>query len=191
MVALTNSGLSLTTPSFLSAKSAGCSTSDLRNASTVRSAFAARPPSCRPQRRASRNRRIWPTLKLKCQRFLTPVRFFSEPIDAGSVVVGAVVPPPRPFATSRGMHRLWPRAVLDRHATFLDVATRETLWKPTDARIGDRQTWRANIRFSHRSRAIDSAGFFRRKIQVENSPPIRRHMGPVLNRQSTSSIGGA
>jgi len=38
------------------------------------------------------------------------------------------------------MHRLWPRAVSDRHATFLDVATRKTLWKPTDARIGDGQT---------------------------------------------------
>jgi hypothetical protein len=44
------------------------------------------------------------------------------------------------IANSRGMHRLWPRAVSDRHATFLDVATRETLWKPTDARIGDGQT---------------------------------------------------
>jgi GNAT superfamily N-acetyltransferase len=32
------------------------------------------------------------------------------------------------------------RAILDRHATFLDMATRETLWKPSDARaapVGD------------------------------------------------------
>jgi hypothetical protein len=26
------------------------------------------------------------------------------------------------------------RAILDRHATFHDIATRETLWKPSDAR---------------------------------------------------------
>jgi hypothetical protein len=47
-----------------------------------------------------------------------------------------VVPPPRPSLIPEECIG----SGLDRHATFLDVATRKTLWKPTDARIGDGQT---------------------------------------------------
>ena len=103
---------------------------------------------------------------------------------------GAVVPPPRPSLIPE-------ECIGSGLAQFRIVMRHFSMWRrarPSGSRpMRGSEMGRRSVQislFSHRSRAIDSAGFFRRKIKVENLPPIRRHMGPVLNRQSTSRLAG-